>query len=30
MSAAIRDRDHDAMTKLIALHGADLERVPDR
>lgn len=29
MSAAVRDRDHEAMTKLIALHGADLERLPD-
>ncbi|RZT85769.1 DNA-binding FadR family transcriptional regulator [Pseudonocardia sediminis] len=29
MTAAIRDRDHDAMTKLLALHAADLERVQD-
>jgi DNA-binding FadR family transcriptional regulator len=29
MAAAIRDRDHQAMTKLLALHGADLDRVPD-
>jgi DNA-binding FadR family transcriptional regulator len=28
MAAAIRDRDHEAMAKLLALHGADLERVP--
>ena len=29
MTAAVRDRDHEAMTKLLALHGGDLERVPD-
>lgn len=27
--AAVRDRDRDAMTKLLALHGGDLARVPD-
>jgi FCD domain-containing protein len=29
MVAAVRDRDADAMAKLLTLHGADLERVPD-
>lgn len=27
MTAAVRDRDPDAMTKLLALHAADLDRV---
>jgi DNA-binding FadR family transcriptional regulator len=30
MAAAIRDRDPDAMAKLLTLHGADLERVSRR
>lgn len=29
MAAAIRDRDREAMAKLIALHSADLERISD-
>ncbi|GLZ48152.1 hypothetical protein Acsp06_43370 [Actinomycetospora sp. NBRC 106375] len=29
MTAAIRDRDAEAMTKLLALHAGDLERVQD-
>lgn len=29
ITAAVRDRDPDAMAKLLALHRADLERLPD-
>jgi DNA-binding FadR family transcriptional regulator len=29
MTAAVRDRDHEAMAKLLVLHGGDLERLSD-